>query len=302
MPTTDRIIDVTEGPVSLRYENGLLVIERKEMPDTTIPVRDIGVLVLSTPYVTLTQTAVAELAKEGVCVVFSDRESKPAAMCLPFGAHAQPATRFREQADAGAVLCKRLWRQIVSAKLAHQAALLKHLHGTSFGLETYCGRVRSGDTTNVEALGAKIYWSNLFGDRPFTRDRDARDVNMGLNYGYTVLRAITARAICAAGLHPGLGLHHHNRGSGFCLADDLMEPFRVYVDYAAYRLTEGGKLRLVELTRDGKAHFINTLLSPVAIDGRNETLFYVIQRIAGTLVDAFAGRGNSLRIPPPAFG
>ena len=301
MPTTDRIIDVTDGPVSLRHENSLLVIERKGMPDTTIPVRDIGVLVLSTPYVTLTQAAVTELAKEGVCLVFADRESMPAAMCLPFGVHFQPATRFRQQADAGKVLYKRLWQKIVQSKLAHQAALLKYFHGTDYGLETYAERVRSGDTTNMEAQGAKVYWSNLFGERPFTRDRDARDINMGLNYGYAVLRAITARAICAAGLHPGLGLHHHHRDNSFCLADDLMEPFRVYVDLVAYRLTEGGKLRFVELTKEGKAHFVNNLLSPLRMDGRDETLFYVIQRLAGSLVDAFAGRGDALRIPPPSF-
>ena len=301
MPTTDRIIDVTDGPVSLRHENSLLVIERKGLPDTFIPARDIGVLVLSTPYVTLTQAAITELAKEGVCLVFADKECMPAAMCLPFGAHFQPATRFRQQADAGKVLCKRLWQKIVRSKIAHQAALLQHLHGTAFGMETFTERVRSGDTTNMEAQGAKVYWSNLFGDSPFTRDRDAHDINMGLNYGYAVLRAITARAICAAGLHPGLGLHHHHRDNSFCLADDLMEPFRVYVDHVAYRLTEGGKLCFAELTKDGKAHFVTSLLAPLRMEGRDETLFYVIQRLAGSLVDAFAGRGDALRIPPPAF-
>lgn len=301
MPTTDRIIDVTEGPVSLRYENSLLVFSRKGMPETTVPTRDVGVLVLSTPYVTLTQATVAELAKGGVCVVFSGQNSMPAAMCLPFGAHFQPAARFREQADASAVLLKRLWKQIVASKLSHQAALLKHLHGISFGLDTYPSRVRSGDTNNMEAQGAKVYWSNLFGDHPFTRDRDARDVNMCLNYGYTVLRAITARAICAAGLHPGLGVHHHHRDNSFCLADDLMEPFRVYVDYAAYKLTEGGLLRFVELTKDGKAYLINSLLAPVPMDGRHETLFYVIHRLVGALVDAYAGRGDALRLPVPDF-
>ncbi|OQA32476.1 MAG: CRISPR-associated endonuclease Cas1 [Betaproteobacteria bacterium ADurb.Bin341] len=301
MPTTDRIVDITEGPVSLRHENSLLVFSRKGMPDASIPSRDIGVLVLSTPYVTLTQAAVAALAKEGVCVVFSDQHSMPAAMCLPFGAHFQPAARFLEQAEAGAPLRKRLWKQIVVAKLAHQAALLKHLHGSPYGLDAYPSRVRSGDTTNVEAQGAKVYWANLFGEHPFTRDRDARDVNMFLNYGYTVLRAITARAICAAGLHPGLGVHHHHRDNSFCLADDLMEPFRVYVDHAAYKLTEGGKLRFVEMTKDGKAHIIKSLLAPIAMDGRNETLFYVIQRLAGSLVDAYAGRDETLRLPHPGF-
>lgn len=301
MPTTDRIIDVTEGPVFLRHENGLLVVERKDAPDVTIPVRDIGVLVLSTPYATLTQPAITELAKAGVCVVFADRQCMPAAMCLPFGTHHQPATRFREQADAGKPLCKRLWQALVTSKLEHQTALLRHLHGHTNGLENLSKRVLSGDTTNVEAHGAKLYWSALFDDNPFTRNRDAADVNAFLNYGYTVLRAITARAICASGLHPGLGLHHHHRDNSFCLADDLMEPFRVYVDFAAYRLTDGGKLHFAELTKDGKAHLINKLLSPIRMEGRNETLFYVIQRLSGSLVEAFAATGGTLRLPRPAF-
>jgi CRISPR-associated protein Cas1 len=222
-------------------------------------------------------------------------------MCLPFGAHFQPAARFREQADASVVLHKRLWRQIVASKLSSQSALLTHLHGRSFGLDSYSGRVRSGDVTNMEAQGAKVYWANLFGNHPFTRDREAHNVNMALNYGYTVLRAITARAICTAGLHPGLGIHHHHRDNSFCLADDLMEPFRVYVDLAAYKLTEGGNLNFVELTKEGKAHLVNRLIAPISMGERKETLFYVIQRLAGSLVDAYAGRGDSLRIPPPDF-
>lgn len=256
---------------------------------------------LSTPYVTLTQPAIAELAKAGVCVVFSDREALPAAMCLPFGVHHQPATRFRQQADAAKPLLKRLWQEIVKSKLTHQAALLKHLHGKSYGLDEYSEHVKSGDTSNVEAQGAKLYWSKLFLDVGFTRDRDAHDINIILNYGYTFLRAITARAICASGLHPGLGLHHHHRDNSFCLADDLMEPFRGYVDYAAYRMVDGGKLRFEELTKEGKAHVIQSLLKPIRMQERNESLFYVIQRLAGSLVDAFAREGNSLRLPMPTF-
>jgi CRISPR-associated protein Cas1 len=301
MPTTERIFDVTEGPVFIRYENQLLLFERKERETIALPVSDIGVLVLSTPYVTLTQPAIAELSKTGVCVVFSDREALPAAMCLPFGVHHQPATRFRQQADAAKPLLKRLWQEIVKSKLTHQAALLKHLHGKSYGLEEYSEHVKSGDTTNIEAQGAKLYWSKLFSEVGFTRDRDAHDINILLNYGYTVLRAITARAICASGLHPGLGLHHHHRDNSFCLADDLMEPFRVYVDYAAYRMVDGGKLRVAELTKEGKAHIIQSLLNPIRMEARNETLFYVIQRLAGSLVDAFAREGDSLRLPMPTF-
>ena len=301
MPTTDRIIDVTDGPVSLRYENSLIVFERKDVPPVSVPVRDIGVLMLSTPHVTLTQPVIAELSGEGVCVVFANKEHMPAAMCLPFGAHHQPAARFRQQADAKKPVLKRLWQEIVRSKLVHQAALLQYLHGQTYGLESYADQVFSGDTTNMEAQGAKLYWSKLFGDMPFARDREADDVNVLLNYGYTILRAITARAICTSGLHPGLGIHHHHRDNSFCLADDLMESFRTYVDLAVYRMIDGGKLRFQMLTKEGKAHIINQLLKPLHIDGRDEQLFYVVQRLAGSLVNVFGWDEDGLRLPRPCF-
>jgi len=301
MPTTNRVIDITEGPVFLRYENRLLVIERKEQADVTIPVDDIGVLVLSTPHVTMTQPAIAELSKSGVCVVFTDRNAMPASMCLPFGVHHQPATRFRQQADASKPTLKRLWQEIVRSKLEHQAALLEHLHGTDYGLGEYPSRVFSGDPNNIEAQGAKLYWSKLFGNTGFSRDRDAPGLNALLNYGYTVLRAITARAICSAGLHPGLGIHHHHRDNSFCLADDLMEPFRSYVDQAAYRWTDGGKRHFTELNKDDKAKMVLRLLEPIKIEGNKEPLFYVIQRLAGSLVNVFGWEEDGLRLPKPCF-
>ena len=129
-------------------------------------------------------------------------------------------------------VCKRLWRQIVRAKIKAQAALLVELRGTDFGLGALVLRVRSGDPSNVEARAARRYWPHVFADLDFRRHRENEDQNILLNYGYAVLRAIIARAICAAGLHPSLGIHHHNRYNAFCLADDLMEPFRPAVDHA----------------------------------------------------------------------
>ena len=305
MPTTNRIIDITDGPVFLRYENKLLVVERKnenqDKEEVTIPVDSIGVLILSTPHVTMTQPAIAELSKAGVCVVFTDRNAMPASMCLPFGAHHQPATRFRQQADASKPVMKRLWQEIVRSKLEHQAALLKCVHGTDYGLGEFPARVFSGDPDNVEAQGAKLYWSKLFGDVPFSRDRDAPGINALLNYGYTVLRAMTARAICSAGLHPGLGIHHHHRDNSFCLADDLMEPFRTYVDLAAYRWTGGAKRSMDILSKEDKANIVRQLLTPIKIDGKREPLFYIIQRLAGSLVNVFGWEEEGLRLPDPCF-
>ncbi|MCL1920310.1 MAG: type II CRISPR-associated endonuclease Cas1 [Kiritimatiellaeota bacterium] len=301
MPTTNRIIDITEGPVFLCYENKLLVVERKGEEDVTMPVDDIGVLILSSPHVSMTQPAIAELSKAGVCVVFCDRNAMPASMCLPFGVHHQPATRFRQQADASKPVMKRLWQEIVRSKLEHQAALLRHVYGTDYGLGEFPARVFSGDPDNVEAQGAKLYWSKLFGDVDFSRDRDAPGINALLNYGYTVLRAMTARAICSTGLHPGLGVHHHHRDNSFCLADDLMEPFRAYVDWAAYRWTADGKCQAGGLTKEDKANIVRQLLMPIKIEGNNEPLFYIIQRLASSLVNVFGWGEEGLRLPKPCF-
>lgn len=301
MPTINRIIDISKGPVSVRFENKLLVFTRKEQPDVSIPVKDIGVLVMSTPYVSFTQPAITELAKSGVSVVFADLEFMPVAMCLPIGVHHQPATRFIAQANASKPMCKRLWKQIVQSKLLHQASLLLHLHGDDYGVASLVSTVKSGDSTNVEGHGARIYWDNFFKDKKFKRDRDAYDANLLLNYGYTVLRAITARAICATGLHPGLGIFHHHRNNSFCLADDLMEPFRVYVDYATYKMLDGGKLRCLGLNQEGRKAIVEGLLQSVTIEGRKETLFYIIQRLASSLANVFGGSGDSLRLPKPQF-
>lgn len=301
MPTTDRIVDITEGPVFLRYENSLLVFERKGKDSVTIPVSDIGVLVFSTPLASFTQPAIAEAARAGICTVFADRNCLPAAMCLPFGVHHQPATRFQRQAEAGAALKKQLWKEIVKSKISHQEAILRELHGKTFGLDFLPARVRSGDTGNVEGRAARIYWRHFLRDGSFRRNREASDGNLLLNYGYTVLRAMTARAICSVGLHPGLGLHHHHRENSFCLADDLMEPFRCYVDWAVWHMLEGGRLRCLELTKEGKAFIVETLLAPIRIEDRTETLFYTIQRLASSLAALFERDGETLRLPPPPF-
>ena len=147
-------------------------------------------------------------------------------MLLPLVGHHLQARRFVAQAAASVPTKKRLWRQIVRAKIELQAHTLETLHGDSAGVRPLMRLVRSGDPENVEARAARAYWPLLFADDDFRRDHERGDQNRLLNYGYTVLRAIVARAICAAGLHPALGLHHHNQYSAFCLADDLMEPFR----------------------------------------------------------------------------
>jgi CRISPR-associated endonuclease Cas1 subtype II len=200
----------------------------------TIPFADIAVLVTSHPQISFTQAVLAGLAAAGGMFIVSNEKHMPAAMLLPLSTHSTQTERFARQAAVSLPTRKRAWQQIVQAKLRVQARLLQETAGADQGLLLMAGKVRSGDPDNLEAQAARIYWQALFGkDAPgksFRRDPKGEGINVHLNYGYAVLRAIVARALCASGLHPSLGVHHHNRYDTFCLADDLMEPFRPLVD------------------------------------------------------------------------
>ena len=217
-------------------------------------------------------------------------------MFLPLAVHCTQAERFAAQARAPLPKCKRLWQQLVRAKIRAQAEMLLDLHGTDHGLAALVTRVRSGDPTNVEAWAARRYWARLFIETDFRRHREDEDQNLLLNYGYAVLRAIVARAICGAGLHPSLGLHHHNRYNAFCLADDLMEPFRPTVDrsVAEYVATHDA---VRELEAAAKQHIIADLTGRYLVNGEQRTLFDTAARVASSLADVFLGRAQELELP-----
>lgn len=169
-------------------------------------------------------------------VVTSDARHQPTGMLLPLAANTLQTERFAAQAALNQPLRKQLWKQVVQAKIRWQAKVLHDITGSDALLTGLVRKVRSGDPENVEAQAARRYWSRLFPEGGFKRDRDAVDQNRYLNYGYAILRALTARSLCAAGLHPSLGIHHSNRYNAYCLADDFMEPFRPFVDLRVYRL------------------------------------------------------------------
>jgi CRISPR-associated protein Cas1 len=217
-------------------------------------------------------------------------------MVLPLDAHSTQAERFDQQAQAPEPLRKRLWQQIVKVKVYAQARLLDELYGNDQGLATLAAKVRSGDTDNIEAQASRRYWLALFDDRDFKRNRDAEDQNRQLNYGYGVLRAIVARAICGAGLHPSLGLHHHNRYDAFRLADDLMEPLRPRVDRAVVAwVKEHGKE--APLDKESKRALVSALTERLTLDNESRTLFDVSARMASSLADALAGERKDLLLP-----
>ena len=293
---TERIIDLAEQPARLSIRNSCLVISRADEPETTIPVGEVAVLSLANPQLLLSQPVLAELASAGATVLVCDRKHMPAAMLLPLVGHFTQGERFARQAAASLPTRKRLWQTIVRAKVRAQARLLADLRGHDAGLSELLAKVRSGDPDNVEADAARRYWPALFLDRRFRRDRFAGRQNHLLNYGYAVLRAIVARSVCAAGLHPSLGLHHHNRYDAFCLVDDLIEPFRPLVDRttAEYCDAHGP---LAPLDREAKAALIGCLLGRFPVGKQTRSLFDIAHRTAASLADVFAGERKTLLLP-----
>jgi len=293
---TNRILDFSEQPARLRVRLEQLVVDRPETPEVSVPLADLAVLLVAHPQVTYTQAVLAGLAEAGGAFVSCNRKNLPVGMLLPLVNHHAQAERFAAQANASLPLRKRLWQQLVRAKIRAQAETLQYVQGTDHGLLPLAEQVRSGDPQNVEAQAARRYWGRLFDHTRFRRNPDNQDQNLLLNYGYAVLRAIVARAICAAGLHPTLGLHHHNRYNPYCLADDLMEPFRPTVDRSVAEYV-GDHDAIYGVEREAKQKIIGDLTGRYLVQGEQRTLFDSAARLAASLVDAYFGVRDSLDLP-----
>jgi CRISPR-associated protein Cas1 len=292
----DRIVDIAEGVSRLHVRYSQLVIEQEQGGEVTTPLSDLGVLVISHPRVLMSQAVISGMAEHGGAVLVCDPNHSPVAMMLPLQVHTTQTERFARQAQASLPLRKRLWQQIVQAKIRAQGRLLRHLHGSDAGLLAMAERVRSGDTGQLESQASRRYWPLLFQDPRFRRGSQGPDQNSHLNYGYAVLRATVARALCAAGLHPSLGLQHHNRYDAFCLASDLMEPFRPLVDRAVYQwIQEHDPAQ--PLDKEAKAWLLQPFLRRYTADGEDRTLFDLAARAASSLARAFLGESKELHLP-----
>lgn len=212
-------------------------------------------------------------------------------MQLPLQGNCVQTERFHAQLSTSIPLKKQLWKTIVKAKISSQAQLLFQLYENDYGLIKLKDAVRSGDPDNVEAQAARIYWNKLFG-QPFKRDRDANDANLMLNYGYSILRAMVARSCCAAGLHPTLGIGHHNRYDAFCLADDLMEPFRAIIDQAVQK--DNPYNLPMELTRENRQKILSALLEKQLMNNEMHALSDILAQKAAQLVHSYESGENLL--------
>jgi CRISPR-associated protein Cas1 len=292
-----RVIEVASDGRHLAVLRGFMTVSAEGTEIGRVPLDDIGVLLCHAHSITYSNNLIVELCNRGAAVVICAPNHMHVAWIWPLvGNHVQ-TQRMRHQLAAEDSLCRRLWQVIVRAKIAQQASVLERIGQPHGAFDMLARKVRSGDPENIEAQAARRYWPLLMG-AVFRRDRDAGGMNAMLNYGYTVLRAGTARAITAAGLHPSIGLHHANRGNPMCLADDLMEPFRPIVDFQVSRLAKDGETEMTPAVKSALAH----VLSLDAATARGTTpLSTCLERLAFSLAEAFESGKPVLDLPEPAL-
>ena len=279
-------------------KNDSVTIEFKKQAERTIPIEDIGVVVLDNKRITITTGAIEALLENNCALISCDSKSMPVGLMLPLVGNTLQSERFRDQLDASLPLKKQLWQQTVRQKIINQKCVL----ATYTTTETACMarwsvEVKSGDAENVEAKAAAYYWKNLFPDIPdFTRGRDGDPPNNLLNYGYAILRAVIARALVGSGLLPTLGIHHHNRYNAYCLADDIMEPYRPYVDELVLQIMQEED-DYSELTRNLKAKLLQIPVLDVTISGKRSPLMIAAGLTTASLYKCFSGESRQIIYP-----
>jgi len=273
-----------------------LVIERPELPKLTLPIEDLGVVVVDDVRACYTQAVFLELLEAGATLMVTGRDHLPLGMMLPLDAHHVQTERHHAQIEASEPTRKRIWQALITAKITQQAAVLQRFTGDHGGLTALAGRVRSGDPDNLEAQAAQRYWPRLFG-KEFRRDREQAGVNALLNYGYAVIRAAIARAVVAAGLIPSLGVFHRNRSNPFCLADDLLEPYRPFVDWRVRLLLEERDVGPGLEDRALRAGLLSLFNETVLVGGRRNPLLLAIEASAASLCRALTGGEKTLALP-----
>jgi CRISPR-associated protein Cas1 len=302
------ILDFSEGRNKLREENKQLVIEKEDGSVVSIPFAEIAVILLSNANVSVTQAVMQSIAEFGGMLVICDYRYRPVSMMLPMEAYSLPVQRLKLQIEASQPTLKNAWQQIVKAKIRAQARCLadEDVEYSTKDVEwlmKMAENVRSGDPDNIEAQAAKRYWRALFPKIEFRRDHNSNDpLNIRLNYGYTIVRAMTARAICATGFHPALGIHHCNQRNAFCLADDLMEPLRPLVDWVvriqfSVSKTFATRKLTMEITPQVKEELIHPLTRRFIVNGERRKLFEIITLLAQSLVKFYSKETTELYLP-----
>lgn len=300
------------NPVYLSLRNNQLVIRLPEVeqnPDFTVkmkaefevtkPIEDIGVVVLDNKRITITSGVLEALLENNCAVITCDSKSMPVGLLLPLCGNTTQNERFRKQLDASLPLKKQLWQQTIQSKINNQASVLQDCMAEEVKcMRIWANDVKSGDPENLEARAAAYYWKYLFKDIDgFYRDREGPSPNSLLNYGYAILRAVVARSLVISGLLPTLGIHHHNRYNAYCLADDIMEPYRPYVDRLVYDIFKEAEPNCVELTRELKARLLTIPTLETVISGKRSPLMVAVGQTTASLYKCFSGELRKISYP-----
>lgn len=270
-------------------EKSPLPEDTKRMSETSKPIEDLGVVVLDNKQITITAGVIGALLENNCALITCDRRSMPVGLMLPLCGNTTQNERFRQQLDASLPLKKQLWQQTVQAKIRNQASVLEECTREEVNcMRVWANNVKSGDSDNMEARAAVYYWKTLFATVDgFSRSRDGAAPNNLLNYGYAILRAIVARGLVASGLLPTLGIHHHNRYNAYCLADDIMEPYRPFVDKLVFCLCEqyGEDVELSKV----KSKLLSIPTLDVRIGGKRSPLMVAVGQTTASLYKCFSG-------------
>lgn len=300
------------NPTYLSLRNGQLVIKLPEVEqsaslpealkrqtEVTRAIEDIGVVVLDHRQITITSGAMEALLENNCALITCDCKSMPVGLMLPLYGNTTQNERFRKQLDASLPLKKQLWQQTIQIKIHNQAAVLAECRGAEVKcMHVWADSVRSGDPDNLEARAAAYYWKMLFDEvAGFNRDRDGIPPNNLLNYGYAILRAVVARGLVSSGLLPTLGIHHHNRYNAYCLADDIMEPYRPYVDRLVFSLYKAKGENVTLDDKEVKAILLTIPTLDVHINGRRSPLMIAVGQTTASLYKCFDGELRRIQYP-----
>lgn len=291
----NRVLEIAEENRYLSLKRGFIVIQQGSEELGSVPLDDVAVLLLSAQGVTLTKNVINALSEKGCITIFCGQNYIPLSMVLPVASHTYFTKIIKIQINSSEPFKKRIWQQIVIQKIKNQALSLKYCgkEDNIDLIEKISRMVKSGDPDNREAYAARMYWKSLFGDT-FIRDKDGHGINAFLNYGYAIMRACMARAICSHGLIPSLGIHHDNNLNQFCLADDLFEIYRPIVDTMVYKLTDEGE---TELNPENKRALASLLKVKVHTSEGESQVVQSMQYFASSLVNALEVGKPDIELP-----
>jgi CRISPR-associated protein Cas1 len=282
--------------LSTKNEQLVVVFPDREVAPRTIPIEDIGAVVLENQQITLTNGVLDKLVNNKVAIISCNAQHLPVGLLLPLSGHTEQTERIRDQIQASQPLKKNLWQQTVTAKIQNQTALLFEKGVPIQRMNHLAKSVQSGDAGNNEAQAAAYYWQNLFQIPDFNRYQGGMPPNNLLNYGYAILRALVARALVSSGMLPTVGIWHRNKYNAYCLADDVMEPYRPFVDLIVSHIVETED-DISELTTDIKTQLLNIAAIDVTIDGKKSPLMVAASRTTSSLYECFAGFSRKIIYP-----